>query len=201
MRKQKEYFDLKRSNVEDDIDIELDNISDETVNVNVNGHWPKGTTVIMGDSIINGINEQRLSKNGSLVKVRHYPGASVDCMRYNIMPIFKKDPSNMIIHIGTKSVLEFTSTEILNKVLKLKTMMKEKLPHYNVLISVPTLRLDDGKATLTISQLTNHLLELNIPLINNKNITSKHLSKKGLHLNGSGTRRLARNFLDTLKIL
>ena len=38
MRKKKEYFDFKRSKVEDDIDIDLANISDETEKVNVTAH-------------------------------------------------------------------------------------------------------------------------------------------------------------------
>ena len=66
-------------------------------------------------------------------------------------------------------------------------------------ISTPTLRSDNGNATLTVNQLTNHLLQLNIDIVDNRNITSKHLSRKGLHLNESGSRSLAINCLERIK--
>ena len=50
------------------------------------------------------------------------------------------------------------------------------------------------RATLTVNQLTNHLLQLNIDIDDNRNIVSKQLSRKGLHLNESGSRHLAINF-------
>ena len=73
------------------------------------------------------------------------------------------------------------------------------MPDCKVFISTPTLRSDIGKATLTVNQLTNHLLQLSIDIIDNRNITSKYLSRKGLHLNESGSRRLAINFLELLR--
>ena len=69
----------------------------------------------------------------------------------------------------------------------------------DIFISTPALRSDNGKATLTVNQLTNHLLQLNIDIVDNRNIISKHLSRKGLHLNESGLRRLAINFLERIK--
>ena len=45
---------------------------------------------------------------------------------------------------------------------------------------------DDGKAHITVRQLTKHLLQLKIDTINNNNINVRHLGGKGLHLNQSG---------------
>ena len=50
-----------------------------------------------------------------------------------------------------------------------------------------------------VNELTNHLLQLNIDMVNNRNIISKHLSQKGLHLNESGSRRSAIDFLERIK--
>ena len=58
---------------------------------------------------------------------------------------------------------------------------------------------DNEKATLTASQFVNHLLQLSIDIINNRNITSKNLSRKGLYLNESGSRRLEIIFLESIK--
>ena len=39
----------------------------------------------------------------------------------------------------------------------------------------------------------------NIDIIDNRNITSKHLGRKGLHLNKSGSSRLAKNIIYKLR--
>ena len=44
-------------------------------------------------------------------------------------------------------------------------------------------------------QLTNHLLQLDVDIIGNRNINAKNLDNKGLHLNPTGTRRLAKKLL------
>ena len=50
---------------------------------------------------------------------------------------------------------------ILNDIIqKRKSFITDNLPTCKVVISTPTLRTDDGKAALTVSQLTNHLLQL-----------------------------------------
>ena len=106
----------------------------------------------------------------------------------------------MIIHTGTKDAPSSTSREIQGNLLKLKALVNKKLPQYKVWLSTPTLRTDNGKATLTVSQLVNHLLNLNIDVIDNRNIKSRHLSRQGLHLNDSGSKLLARNLLEKIKL-
>ena len=165
-----------------------------------NDQWPIGTTVIVGDSILNGIVEEKLCGQGRLVKVKRFPGSTVDDLSHHIIPIIRKKPTNMIIHIGTNDAPSSTSREIQDNLLKLKALVNEKLPQYKVWLSTPTLRTDNGKATLTVSQLVNHLLNLNIDVIDNRNIKSRHLSRKGLHLNDSGSKLLARNFLEKIKL-
>ena len=106
----------------------------------------------------------------------------------------------MIIHTGTNDTPSSTSREIQDNLLKLKTLVNEKLPQCKVWLSTPNLRTDHGKATLTVSQLVNNLLNLNIDVIDNRNIKNRHLSRKGLHLNDSGSKLLARNFLEKIKL-
>ena len=113
--------------------------------------------------------------------------------------LFQKKPSQSIVHAGTNEAYHSTSREILNKLLHFKSPIQEKLPHCKLFILIPTLRSYNGKTTVTVNQLTNHLLQLNIDIVDNRNIISKHLSRKGLHLNESGSRRLAINFLERIK--
>ena len=53
---------------------------------------------------------------------------------------------------------------------------------------------------MTVSQFENHLLNLNIDVSDNRNIKNRLLSQKGLHLNDSGSKLLARNFLEKIKL-
>ena len=159
-----------------------------------------GTTVIVGDSMLNSIVEEKLCGQGRLIKVKRFPGSTVDDLSHHIIPIIRKKPTNMIIHTGTNDAPSSTSREIQDNLLKLKALVNEKLPQCKVWLSTPTLRTDNGKATLTVSQLVNHLLNLNIDVIDNRNIKNRHLSRKGLHLNDSGSKLLARNFLEKIKL-
>ena len=106
----------------------------------------------------------------------------------------------MIIHTGANDAPSSTSKEIQDNILKSKALVNEKLAQCKVWLSTPTLRTDNGKATLTVSQLVNHLLNLNIDVIDNRNIKCRHLSRKGLHLNDSGSKLLARNFLEKMRL-
>ena len=66
----------------------------------------------------------------------------------------------MITHIGTNDATSSTTKEIQDNLLKLKPLVNKKLPQRTFWLSTPTLRTHNGKATLTVSQLVNHLLTL-----------------------------------------
>ena len=106
---------------------------------------------------------------------------------------------HIIVHIGTNDATRSTSREILDKLLKLKTLIKETLPETEVTFSTPTIRSDNGKAALTVRNLCGHLLDLNMDILDNRNITSKHLGRKGLHLNKAGSTHLPKNIIHKLR--
>ena len=54
------------------------------------GQWPKNTTLIVGDSIINGVLEEGLCGGAQNVKVRNFPGATVDDLNHHIIPLLQK---------------------------------------------------------------------------------------------------------------
>ena len=83
--------------------------------------------------------------------------------------------------------------------MKLKTLIKETLPETEVTFSKPTIRSDNGKAALTVRNLYGHLLDLKMDILDNRNITSKHLGRKGLHLNKAGSTRLTKNIIHKLR--
>ena len=52
--------------------------------------WKKGTTLIVGDSVLEGIRS---------VKVRIFPGATTHDMYDYLKPLLKENPDNIILHI------------------------------------------------------------------------------------------------------
>ena len=77
--------------------------------------------------------------------------------------------------------------------------MEDSLPTYRAFRSTPTLRIDDGKPQITVSQLTKHLLQLKTDKVNNDNINARHLGSKGLLLNQSGSKLSSKSFLNTVE--
>ena len=104
-------------------------------------------------------------------------------MEHNLIPIIRKKPSTIILHVGTHDVKNLPSRTVLHNLLKLKSLVKDSLPTCRVFISTSTLRIDDGKARITVSLFTKHLLQLKIDTISNNNINVRHLRGKGLNFN------------------
>ena len=87
----------------------------------IQGQYPSNTTAIADDSIINGICEERLSGKNGVVKVRNFPGATIEDINHNPVPILERNLCRLILHVGTNNAESCTSREILEKLLKLKT--------------------------------------------------------------------------------
>ena len=83
------------------------------------GLYPNGTTVIVGDSIINGVIEERINKKDRPVKVCNFPGATVADMEHYLIPIIQKKLSNIILNVGTNDAKNFLSRTVLDNLLKL----------------------------------------------------------------------------------
>ena len=115
LKKKEDYYKFKNSIKNDDCD--------KTQNNNEGG-WPKETIAIIGDSIINGVMEEKWCGKGRIVKVRHFPESTMDDINHHIVPILRKKPSHLIIHVGTNDASSSTWREILNKLLNLKSIAK-----------------------------------------------------------------------------
>ena len=115
----------------------------------IQGQYPSNTTVIADDSIINGIREERLSGKNGVVKVRNFPGATIEDMQHNLVPILEKNLCHLILHVETNNAESCTSRELLDKLLKLKSFISEKCPQCPTIFSTPIIRSDKAKANLT----------------------------------------------------
>ena len=54
----------------------------------------------MGESMLHGIEEKKMSRNG-FVKVRRFPGSTIsDLQWHHMQPLISKKPSTVVIHVG-----------------------------------------------------------------------------------------------------
>ena len=65
--------------------------------------WPKNTILIAGDSMINGINEKRISTKFKSVKVRCFSRATIDDMYFNLISLLREKPAALVLHAGTNN--------------------------------------------------------------------------------------------------
>ena len=89
--------------------------------------WRKDTTLIVGDSMISGIDQERLSVKGWIVKIRAFPGATINDIYDYITPLLKKAPDNAILHVATNNAPNNTSRAILGNLLPLKSFVEKTL--------------------------------------------------------------------------
>ena len=64
--------------------------------------WKKGTTLILGDSILSGLKESKMLQKG-LIKVRTYPGVTIEQMKFFVVLHVEKKPDTIIIHVRTNN--------------------------------------------------------------------------------------------------
>ena len=145
-----------------------------------------------------GLEENRLRKYKA--KIRAFPGAHVDDLYDYLVPLLKKRPSNIFIHIGSNDAPFKSANEIFNEIRCLKSFIEQMVPGINIFMSCPVIRLDDKKANNTLCELAILLKDAG-NIICNDNVDSSCLGKKGLHLNPKGSGRLAINFISLMRRL
>ena len=127
--------------------------------------------------MISGIDKKRLSKK-YLVKVRRFPGASVDDMYHYVRPLLQKYPDTIILHVGTHNCVNESSRVVLDKILNLKTFIQNSPPQCKVIISNVINRTDDSLASLTVENLNNHLNSLKLDIVDNSTVGKESVSVK-----------------------
>ena len=77
--------------------------------------------------------------------------------------LLKRNPDHIILHIATNEVSRNTTNELLDKIQRNNKTCE-------VIISTLTMRVDDQKSRSVVSEVNKFLKELNIPIVNNKNV-------------------------------
>ena len=135
------------------------------------------------------------------MKVCPFPGASADDMNHYLRPLLQKCPETIILHVSTNNCVNEFSRVVLDKIFNLKTFIQISLPHCKVIISNSINRKDDGKASLTVGNLNNHLNSLKLNIVDHSTNSKECLGKKVLHLTKRGTGMLATYFINKIRSL
>ena len=159
--------------------------------------WRRNTTLIVGDSILSGVEETKLQRYSA--KVRVFSGARIDDMYDYLKPLLSKMPTNIILHVGTNDAPTKSGSTMFEELGNLKKFINHVLPDANVYLSTPTIRVDNQKANYALRDLTSKMKASSFNIIDNSNVVSEGVGKKGLHLNDKGSGRLALNFINLMK--
>ena len=145
----------------------------------------KRNCVIVGDSVLNEIDERQILKTYP-VRVRFFPGAGIKDMYYYLIPILEKKSEDLILHDGTTNDADSSNQQTVNDLLAPKQFIKEKQQICNVILSMPTKHCDNQNESATVNLVNKQLSLLNIDMIEYKNTSDKDLGRHVLHLTNHG---------------
>ena len=78
--------------------------------------------------------------------MRPFPSATISDMYHYFIPIKKAD--YIVLHVATNDTVDTELSVIVDKLLKLKCFVNEKLPNCKIVLSRPTQRADDSKLSM-----------------------------------------------------
>ena len=158
------------------------------------------SNIVVGDSLLNGINERGLSKDFN-VKMNNIPGGTSDTVLDKIEELVKCKGSSLIVHAGTNDLKK--GKNVLNNVKKIGKEVKRISRNTKIAFSSIKIRKDkkdiDKNVVETNARLKNYCSQKKLDYIENTNIKEEHLGVKKLHLNKRGNSLLATNFLRYLR--
>ena len=101
---------------------------------------------IASSSMMNQMDEERLSKHNMDVKVRCHGGCTVKCMYTHLPEMFNLKPDFILLHIGSNDCTHKTSDEW-DELRKLIEYIEKTLPLSKIILSLPIIRADVAKQT------------------------------------------------------
>ena len=157
----------------------------------------KKRVVIIGDSMVNNIQENGLNKHHD-VQIKRHGGATTLDVKDFIKPIVRRKPDLIIIHAGTNDLTneKINTAENLTEIIE---SAREVSPETEIVISSVITRQDKPGMPKKVKNLNKTINEVcekhNIKVMSNSSVGGDCLSLKKLHLSQKGNSAFARNFL------
>ena len=160
----------------------------------------KKAVAIIGNSILNGIDQHGLSNESFNVRVKNYPEATTEDMCDHLKSEIRKKPDLVIIQAGANDLTN--NGKSLENFNRMTDSVRSKLPNCKLAISNVITRKDNNEIDKKVEtfniKLSKFYKNNKIDIMNNKNSDDSCLNCKQLHLNRKGNSYLANNFLDYL---
>ena len=157
---------------------------------------------IVGDSIVKNLQGHRISKDPK-VKVWSFPGCTSKDMKDHIQPLLRRNPQEIILHVGTNSIRSSESAQACaDEIADLAALVNSNSTKVTISSLLP--RSDDedlGDIIKEVNEIIGKLCQQNKwSFIDHQNInTNTHLNRSGLHLNKIGNTQFAKDFIDYIK--
>ena len=145
---------------------------------NQNRKFKLKSTYIIGNSILNNVNEKLLSNKERLVKVYSLSGATTDDLKEFVKPLAHTKAGRIILHCGTNDLRDKSADEVIkNFLLDLRLMIQGISPDTKVTFSSLTIRLDSDESRSKVVKVNAQLKSIcereNIELVDNSNIDNE----------------------------
>lgn len=114
--------------------------------------------------MLDGIDERRILQTHS-VEIRFFPEDHIKDTYHYLMPILEKKTEYLILHVKTNDAVDSFHQKIVNDLLALNWLIREKLQNCNIILSMSTKRCANQKASATVNLVNKQLSEQNIEII------------------------------------
>ena len=169
------------------------------------GIWNKNTVLVVGDSMIDNVDERQLGKRYQ-TKVRSFSGATTTDLEDYLKPLLRKKPDKIILVVGTNDIQHRPVADILKNIKRLMEQITESLPDCHIVISEIIKRKmkngDENQAIAKkIAEFNKSLKSMNVDILQQQNILVEHLGMRGLHLNVQGNFQLTKNLNEKIRCI
>ncbi|XP_068734868.1 uncharacterized protein [Montipora capricornis] len=157
----------------------------------------KRLVYIAGDSIIQHVQGWNLSTEYRYVSIKSFSGARVEDMEDYLKPLIRKEPDELILHMGTNNIRDDDPREVAEGIVNVAFQIEQNSPNTNISISSILLRSDkslNDKINETNKILRSLCKSKGWPFLDHRNIDISCLNRRGLHLNRKGSNQLTKDF-------
>ena len=141
-----------------------------------------------------------LSNANNHVVVKSFSGATTSDMEDYLKPIVRREPEEIILHVGTNDLKLMSDELVADGFINLAIQIRENSPSTKVTISSILPRTDktglSDKISLINKRLKSFCEQNNLDQLEHRAIDLTCLNGRGLHLNGKETSFLARSITN-----
>ena len=167
--------------------------------------------MIAGDSIIQHVHGWEHSNEGwehsnedCNVAVKSFSGSKLEDMKDYLNPLIRRKPDEIMLHIGTNNLkdADMEPQNLAEGISSLALQIITNSPSMKISVSSSITLQDNSSRINKINETNNRLkaicISYNWCFIDNGNVDTSCLNRRGLHLNRKGSSLLSRNFLRHL---